>query len=46
MNTIFIISENSKTSRAHVLLLNLTNELDLRRGEKIITLSNRDIYYT
>ena len=46
MNTIFIISENSKTSRAHVLILNLTNELDLRRGEKIIALSNRDIYYT
>ena len=46
MNTIFIISENSKTSGAHVIILNLTNELDLRRGEKITALSNRDIYYT
>ena len=33
MNTIFINSENSKTSKAHVIILNLTNELDLRTGE-------------
>ena len=46
MNTIFINSENSKTSKAHVLILKLTNELDLRRGEKIIALSNLSIYYT
>ena len=46
MNTIFINSENSKTSKAHVLILKLTNELDLRRGEKSITLSNLSIYYT
>ena len=39
-------SENSKTSRAHVLILKLTDELDLRRGEKIIALSNLSIYYT
>ena len=36
MNTIFINSEKSKTSKAHILILKLTNELDLRRGEKII----------
>ena len=46
MNTIFIISENSKTTRAHILRLKLTNELDLRKGEKIIALSNLTIYYT
>ena len=40
MNTIFINSESSKTSKAHVLMLKLTNELDLKMGEKIIALSN------
>ena len=37
-------SENSKTSELHVLILKLTDKLDLRRGEK--TLSNLSIYYT
>ena len=46
MNTIFINSENSKTSKTHVLMLKLTNELDLRKGEKIIALSNLSIYNT
>ena len=46
MNTIFKNSENSKTSKAHVLILKLTNELDLRSGEKIIALSNLSIFYT
>ena len=39
-------SENSKTSEPHVLILKLTNKLDLRIGEKIIALSNVSIYYT
>ena len=46
MNTIFINAENSKTSKAHILMLKLTDDLDLRRGEKIIALSNLSIYYT
>ena len=46
MDTIFINSENSKTFQAHALILKLTDELDLRRGEKIIALSNLSIYYT
>ena len=46
MNSIFINSENSKTPKAHISMLKLTNGLDLRRGEKIISLSNRSIYYT
>ena len=41
-------SENSKTSKPHVSVLNLklTNKLDLRIDEKIIALSNFSIYYT
>ena len=39
-------SENSKTPKPHVLILKLTNKLDLRIGEKIIALSNLSIYYT
>ena len=39
-------SENSKTSEPHVLILKLTDKLDLRRGEKSIALSNLRIYYT
>ena len=38
-------SENSETSKPHVLVLKLTNKLDLRIGEKIIALSNLRIYY-
>ena len=39
-------SKKSKTSKSHVLVLKLTNKLDLRIGEKIIALSNLSIYYT
>ena len=39
-------SENIKTSKPHVLILKLINKLDLRIGEKIISLSNRIIQYT
>ena len=46
MDTIFMNSENSKTSKPHVLILNLTDKIDLRRGEKRIALSNLSIYYT
>ena len=46
MNTIFMNSENSKTSKTHVLILKLTDRLDLKRGEKSIALSNLSIYYT
>ena len=38
-------SENSKTSEPHILILKLTDKLGLRRGEKIIALSNFSIYY-
>ena len=39
-------SVNSKTSEPHVLILNLTYILDLRRGEKSVALSNLSIYDT
>ena len=39
-------SENSKTSEYHVLVLKLTDKLDLRRGQKTVVLSNLSIYYT
>ena len=39
-------SENSETSKQNVLILNLTDKLDLRRGEANIALSNLSIYQT
>ena len=46
MDTIFINSENSKSSKPHVLILKLTDKLDLRRGEKGTALSSLSIYNT
>ena len=46
MNTIFMNSENSKTSDSHRLLLNLKDKIDLRREDKYIALSSLSIYYT
>ena len=46
MDTVFMNSDNSKTSIPHVLTLKLTSKLDLRLGEKVIALSNLSIYYT
>ena len=45
MDIIFMNSEDSKTSKAHVLILNLTDNIDLTRGGKSIVLSNLSIYY-
>ena len=46
MDTIFMDSENSRTSEYHVLVLKLTDKLDLRGGQKSVALSNLSIYYT
>ena len=46
MDTIFLNSENSRTSEYHVLVLNLTDKLDLKRSQKTVALSNLSIYYT
>ena len=45
MSTIFMKSENIKTSKSNVLALKLTNKLDLRIGEKTIFVSNLSICY-
>ena len=39
-------SENSKRPKPNVLVLKLSNKLDLRIGKKVIALSNLSIYYT
>ena len=46
MDTILMNSENSRTSKYHVLVLKLTDKLDLRRGQKSVALSNHSFYYT
>ena len=46
MDTIFMNSENSKTSKPYILKLKLTNKLDLILDKKVIALSNLSIYYT
>ena len=37
-------SENSRTPSPHILILKLTEKLDLRMGKNIIALSNLSIY--
>ena len=46
MDTIFMNSENRRTSEYHVLVLKLADKLDLRRGQNSVALSNLSIYYT
>ena len=46
MDTIFMTSENGKTSGPHILKSKLTDKLDLRLDKKVISLSNLSIYYT
>ena len=46
MGILFINSKNSKTSGPYVLILRLTDKLDLRRSEKSIALSSFSIYHT
>ena len=46
MDTIFMNSENSRTSEYHVLVLKLADKLVLRRGRKSVVLSNLSIYCT
>ena len=46
MDTTFMNSKNSKTSKPHIFLLRFTDKLDLRRGENRIALSNLIIYCT
>ena len=46
MDTIFMNSENSKTSDPPTLLLNLSDKIDLKIRDKYVALSNLSIYYT
>ena len=46
MDAIFMNSENSRTSKYHVLVPKLTDKLDLRRDKKTVVLSNLSICYT
>ena len=39
-------SENSRTSEYHILVLKLTDKLDLKKGQTSVALSNLSIYYT
>ena len=45
MDTMSMNLENSKTSDAHRLLLNLSDKLDLKRSYKLVALSNLTVYY-
>ena len=46
MGTIFMNSENSRSSEYHVLVLKLIDKLDLRRVQKSVALSNLSSHYT
>ena len=45
MSAIFMNSVNNKTSDPHRLLLNLSDEINLKRSDKYVALSNLSIYY-
>ena len=46
METIFMNTENSKTSEPHRFKLDLTGKLNLKNPKKNIALANLSIYYT
>ena len=46
METIFMKSDNSKTSEAHRFRLDLTGKLDLKDPKENMALANLSIYYT
>ena len=45
MITMFMNSENSKSSDTHRLLLSLLDKINLKRSDKYVALSNLIIYY-
>ena len=46
MDTIFMNSGNRKTSEPYRPLLNLADEINLKRSDKYVALSNLSMYYT
>ena len=45
MDTIFMNSEHIKTSKLHVLILKVTDQIDLRSDKKSNALSSLSMYY-
>ena len=45
MDAIFMNSKNSKTSDLHRLLLNLADEINLKRSDKYVAILNLNIHY-
>ena len=45
MDTTFMNSRNCQTSDARILVLNLTNKMNLESSDKYVALSNQSIYY-
>ena len=46
MDAIFMNAKNNKNFEPHVLILNLTDKLDLRMVKNNVALSKLSIYYT
>ena len=46
MDTIFLNSKNSKTSKSFKILLNLADKIDFKRSDTYVALPNLSIYYT
>ena len=46
MKTIFIKTENSKTSASHKFVLNVSQRIDLRSSNKHVAVQNLSIYNT
>ena len=46
IDTIFMNSENSKTSETYRLLINLSDKINLKRGYIYVALSNISMYFT
>ena len=45
MDTIFLNSENSKTSKSHVSILNVPDKIDLRKGGKHCFIKSQYLLY-
>ena len=46
MNTTFMNSKNSEISDPHIVLLHLTDKINLKRSDNYVASSNFSIYYT
>ena len=46
MNTIFMNSENCKLSISHRIILNFTDKINLKWGNKYVALSNLSFFHT